>query len=144
MCVALAAHFKVLTYFELATLLLNNRFNVSFAGNYLINVQVNFSLFASHHYTFFANHIQVRLFSHLHSLSLRWHLSRKTGEVLRSIDRGTVSINNLLSYIVFSILPTICDIVIAIVYFVTSFNAWFGLIVLICLALYLGKCSVKF
>ncbi|CAK8695552.1 unnamed protein product [Clavelina lepadiformis] len=82
--------------------------------------------------------VQVRLFSHLHSLSLRWHLSRKTGEVLRSIDRGTVSINNLLSYIVFSILPTICDIVIAIVYFVTSFNAWFGLIVLICLALYLA------
>ncbi|XP_078491285.1 ATP-binding cassette sub-family B member 6 [Ciona intestinalis] len=81
--------------------------------------------------------VQVRLFSHLHSLSLRWHLSRKTGEVLRSIDRGTISINNLLSYIVFNIIPTICDIMIAIVYFITAFNAWFGLIVFICLALYL-------
>lgn len=40
--------------------------------------------------------VQVRLFSHLHSLSLRWHLGRKTGEVLRSIDRGTSSINSLL------------------------------------------------
>lgn len=40
--------------------------------------------------------VQVRLFAHLHSLSLRWHLSRKTGDVLRSIDRGTSSINSLL------------------------------------------------
>uniref|UniRef100_H2ZPN1 ABC transmembrane type-1 domain-containing protein n=1 Tax=Ciona savignyi TaxID=51511 RepID=H2ZPN1_CIOSA len=82
--------------------------------------------------------VQVRLFSHLHSLSLRWHLSRKTGEVLRSIDRGTISINNLLSYIVFNIVPTIADIIIAIVYFITAFNAWFGLIVFMCLALYLA------
>lgn len=81
--------------------------------------------------------VQVRLFAHLHSLSLRWHLSRKTGEVLRSIDRGTSSINGLLSYIVFSIFPTIADIVIAIIYFITNFNAWFGLIVFICMVLYL-------
>ncbi|MEQ2213799.1 hypothetical protein XENOCAPTIV_021170, partial [Xenoophorus captivus] len=40
--------------------------------------------------------VQVRLFAHLHSLSLRWHLGRKTGDVLRSIDRGTSSINSLL------------------------------------------------
>uniref|UniRef100_A0A4W6G528 ATP-binding cassette sub-family B member 6 n=1 Tax=Lates calcarifer TaxID=8187 RepID=A0A4W6G528_LATCA len=81
--------------------------------------------------------VQVRLFAHLHSLSLRWHLSRKTGDVLRSIDRGTSSINSLLSYIVFSIFPTIADIVISIIYFITYFNAWFGLIVFICMVLYL-------
>uniref|UniRef100_A0A8C2GYW7 ATP-binding cassette sub-family B member 6 n=1 Tax=Cyprinus carpio TaxID=7962 RepID=A0A8C2GYW7_CYPCA len=81
--------------------------------------------------------VQVRLFAHLHSLSLRWHLGRRTGEVLRSIDRGTSSINSLLSYIVFSIFPTIADIVIAIVYFISNFNAWFGLIVFVCMALYL-------
>uniref|UniRef100_A0A3Q2PYW5 ATP-binding cassette sub-family B member 6 n=1 Tax=Fundulus heteroclitus TaxID=8078 RepID=A0A3Q2PYW5_FUNHE len=81
--------------------------------------------------------VQVRLFAHLHSLSLRWHLGRKTGDVLRSIDRGTSSINSLLSYIVFSIFPTIADIVISIIYFVTYFNAWFGLIVFICMTCYL-------
>ncbi|MBN3314880.1 ABCB6 protein, partial [Atractosteus spatula] len=81
--------------------------------------------------------VQVRLFAHLHSLSLRWHLGRRTGEVLRSIDRGTSSINSLLSYIVFSIFPTIADIVIAIIYFSSSFNAWFGLIVFVCMFLYL-------
>ncbi|XP_058468350.1 ATP-binding cassette sub-family B member 6 [Solea solea] len=81
--------------------------------------------------------VQVRLFAHLHSLSLRWHLGRKTGDVLRSIDRGTSSINSLLSYLVFSIFPTIADIVISIVYFITYFNAWFGLIIFICMTLYL-------
>uniref|UniRef100_A0A8C7V649 ATP-binding cassette sub-family B member 6 n=1 Tax=Oryzias sinensis TaxID=183150 RepID=A0A8C7V649_9TELE len=81
--------------------------------------------------------VEVQLFAHLHSLSLRWHLGRKTGDVLRSIDRGTSSINSLLSYIVFSIFPTIADIVISIIYFITYFNAWFGLIVFCCMALYL-------
>ncbi|RVE75415.1 hypothetical protein OJAV_G00016570 [Oryzias javanicus] len=81
--------------------------------------------------------VQVQLFAHLHALSLRWHLGRKTGDVLRSIDRGTSSINSLLSYIVFSIFPTIADIVISIIYFITYFNAWFGLIVFCCMALYL-------
>ncbi|KAM8933378.1 ATP-binding cassette sub-family B member 6 [Pelodytes ibericus] len=82
-------------------------------------------------------HVQTRLFSHLHALSLRWHLGRKTGEVLRSVDRGTNSINSLLSYIVFSILPTIADIIIGIIYFTSSFNAWFGLIIFTCMTLYL-------
>ena len=41
--------------------------------------------------------MQVDLFQHLHALSLRWHLGRKTGEVLRVIDRGANSINNLLT-----------------------------------------------
>uniref|UniRef100_A0A8C8I5L0 ATP-binding cassette sub-family B member 6 n=1 Tax=Oncorhynchus tshawytscha TaxID=74940 RepID=A0A8C8I5L0_ONCTS len=81
--------------------------------------------------------VQVRLFGHLHSLSLRWHLGRRTGDVLRSIDRGTSSINSLLSYIVFSIFPTIADIVISIIYFITYFNAWFGLIIFVCMFLYL-------
>lgn len=81
--------------------------------------------------------IMVRLFDHLHHLSLRWHLNRKTGEVLRMMDRGTTSINSLLSYIVFNILPTIADIVIAIVYFISAFNAWFGLIVFVAMTLYI-------
>ncbi|XP_068186379.1 ATP-binding cassette sub-family B member 6 [Antennarius striatus] len=85
--------------------------------------------------------VQVRLFSHLHGLSLRWHLDRRTGDVLRSIDRGTASINNLLSYILFSILPTVCDIIIAIIYFVSYFSVWFGLIVFSCMVLYL-TCTI--
>ncbi|KAH0621212.1 hypothetical protein JD844_022290 [Phrynosoma platyrhinos] len=87
---------------------------------------------------FTSREIQVQLLRHLHGLSLRWHLERKTGEVLRSVDRGTSSINNLLSYIIFSIFPTIADVIIAIVYFTMTFSAWFGLIIFICMSLYLG------
>ena len=81
---------------------------------------------------------QVSLFQHLHELSLRWHLGRKTGEVLRMMDRGTQSINNLLSYMLFNIIPTLVDITIAIVYFTSAFNAWFGLIVFLTMMLYIG------
>ncbi|PIK53214.1 putative ATP-binding cassette sub-family B member 6, mitochondrial [Apostichopus japonicus] len=81
--------------------------------------------------------IMVRLFAHLHGLSLQWHLNRKTGEVLRIMDRGTTSINSLLSYVVFNIFPTIADIAIAIVYFVTAFNPWFGVIIFCAMTLYL-------
>eukprot|EP00095_Tigriopus_kingsejongensis_P008735 maker-scaffold683_size112676-snap-gene-0.16 protein:Tk08735 transcript:maker-scaffold683_size112676-snap-gene-0.16-mRNA-1 annotation:"atp-binding cassette sub-family b member mitochondrial isoform x1" len=82
--------------------------------------------------------IQVGLFEHLHHLSLRWHLSRKTGEVLRIMDRGTNSINGLLSYLIFNILPTVVDIVVAIIYFSSAFNIWFGLIVLVTMIIYLA------
>lgn len=85
--------------------------------------------------------IQVDLFRHLHSLSLRWHLQRKTGEVLRVMDRGTDSINNLLNYIIFQITPTIIDIVVACIFFIYAFNWWFGLIVFLTMSLYIRKYS---
>ncbi|GBP92675.1 ATP-binding cassette sub-family B member 6, mitochondrial [Eumeta japonica] len=81
--------------------------------------------------------LQLELFRHLHDLPLKWHLSRKTGEVLRVMDRGTDSIDNLLSYILFSITPTIVDIMIAVIYFVMAFNIWFGLIVFTTMILYI-------
>jgi len=87
--------------------------------------------------------VQVRLFAHLHGLSLRWHLGRKTGEVLRVVDRGTNSVNSLLNYIVFSIAPTIIDIIVAIFYFLTMFNAYFALIVFLTMTVYLGE-SLEF
>ncbi|EDQ85337.1 uncharacterized protein MONBRDRAFT_29256, partial [Monosiga brevicollis MX1] len=77
------------------------------------------------------------MFRHLHSLSLRWHLSRKTGEVLRMVDRGTDSVNSLLSYVLFSILPTLVDIAIACVYFTSEFGPYFGLIVFTTMMLYI-------
>ncbi|XP_063984581.1 ATP-binding cassette sub-family B member 6 isoform X2 [Diachasmimorpha longicaudata] len=87
---------------------------------------------------FTTREVEVELFRHLHSLSLRWHLSRKTGEVLRIMDRGTDSINNLLNYILFSIVPTIVDILVAIVFFISAFNKWFGLIVFSTMTLYIA------
>lgn len=83
--------------------------------------------------------IEVELFAHLHSLSLRWYLARKTGEVLRVTDRGTDSINNLLNYILFLIAPTIIDILIAIAFFTITFNWYFGVIVFITMVLFIGE-----
>lgn len=82
--------------------------------------------------------IQLKFLRHLHSLSLRWHLERKTGEVLRTIDRGTTSINSLLGYILFNIFPTIVDVILAIMYFVLAFNYIFGIITFMCMLFYLG------
>ena len=53
------------------------------------------------------------------------------------MDRGTSSINSLMQYLFFSILPTIIDIVIAIVYFAVEFNVWFGLVIVITMGVYL-------
>ncbi|XP_074047410.1 ATP-binding cassette sub-family B member 6 [Macrotis lagotis] len=86
---------------------------------------------------FTARQVELRLFTHLHGLSLRWHLGRRTGEVLRVVDRGTASVTGLLSYLIFNILPTLADIIIGIIYFSMFFNAWFGLIVFVCMTLYL-------
>ncbi|KAK6027027.1 ABC transporter family protein, partial [Ostertagia ostertagi] len=82
--------------------------------------------------------VSVELFAHLHSLSLRWHLSRKTGLVLRVMDRGTSSVNSILNYILFNIVPTIADIIIAVVFFFSTFNFYFGGIVLVTMVLYLA------
>ncbi|KAE9420251.1 hypothetical protein Angca_009499, partial [Angiostrongylus cantonensis] len=82
--------------------------------------------------------LEVELFSHLHCLSLRWHLSRKTGLVLRVMDRGTSSVNSILNYTLFNILPTIADIVIAVVFFFSTFKFYFGAIVLVTMVLYLA------
>jgi ATP-binding cassette subfamily B (MDR/TAP) protein 6 len=61
-----------------------------------------------------------------HSLSLKFHLNRKTGEILRVQDRGVASIVSLLSSILFNILPTIADISIACFYFTFQFDILFG------------------
>lgn len=55
------------------------------------------------------------------------------------MDRGTDSINNLLNYIFFSIAPTLIDILVAIIFFCSAFNMWFGLIVFVTMILYIGK-----
>lgn len=88
---------------------------------------------------FFIVFYQVNLFRHIHTLSLKWHLSKKTGELTRMMDRGTDSINNILNYVLFSITPSIVDILVAIFYFVTYFNAYFGIIVFVTMSLYLGN-----
>ena len=81
--------------------------------------------------------ISVKMFSHLHSLSLKFHINRKTGEVLRVMDRGTNSIVQLLSQILFQVFPALANIVVAVFVCATIFTPPFGLIIFITMSLYL-------
>lgn len=54
--------------------------------------------------------IALEVFRHLHALSLRFHLERQTGGVSRDIERGSRSISSLISYTLYSILPTLVEI----------------------------------
>src|SRR6201985_3094908 len=51
--------------------------------------------------------VAVETFAHVHTLSLRFHLERKTGGLSRVIERGTKGIDTLLSFAVFNIFPTL-------------------------------------
>ncbi len=54
--------------------------------------------------------ISLQVFDHLHQLSLRFHLERQTGGLTRDIERGTRAIGSLISYTIYSILPTIVEV----------------------------------
>jgi len=54
--------------------------------------------------------VSLEVFGHLHALSLRFHLERQTGGVSRDIERGSRSISSLISYTLYSILPTLVEI----------------------------------
>jgi ABC-type transport system involved in Fe-S cluster assembly fused permease/ATPase subunit len=54
--------------------------------------------------------LALRVFEHLHSLSIRFHLSRKTGALNRFIDRGTNSVRFLLSFVAFNVVPTVLEL----------------------------------
>ncbi|HEY3776912.1 MAG TPA: ABC transporter ATP-binding protein/permease [Rhizomicrobium sp.] len=68
--------------------------------------------------------IGVAAFAHVHTLSLRFHLERKTGGLSRIIDRGTKGIDTLLSFATFSIFPTILQLVIFTAEMIWKLNAW--------------------
>ncbi|KAI9233423.1 MAG: hypothetical protein BYD32DRAFT_373428 [Podila humilis] len=73
--------------------------------------------------------LAVKMFEHLLNLSLRFHLNRKTGEMLRVQDRGVSSIVTLLSSLLFNILPCLVDIAVACIMLTRSFDIYFGIIV---------------
>ena len=69
-----------------------------------------------------------KVLEHLHKLSLRYHLERKTGGLSRDIDRGTRSVSSLMNYMVFSILPTLVEITMIAGILLSRYNVWFAVI----------------
>ncbi|MEY3791462.1 MAG: hypothetical protein RLZ09_2298 [Pseudomonadota bacterium] len=80
--------------------------------------------------------IALKVFRHLHALSLRFHLNRQTGGVTRDIERGTRGISSLVSYTLFSILPTIVEITLVLGYLSYQYDIWFSGITVVALVTY--------
>ena len=78
----------------------------------------------------------LEVFQHLHRLSLRFHLERQTGGLTSDIERGTRGIASLVSYTLYSILPTIVEIGLVIGYLAANYELSFALITLSALVLY--------
>ncbi len=70
--------------------------------------------------------LAIATFTHLHALSLRFHLARRTGEVTKVIERGTKSIDTMLYFLLFNIAPTLLELVAVLVIFQVKFG--FGLV----------------
>ncbi|MFM0140276.1 ABCB family ABC transporter ATP-binding protein/permease [Caballeronia grimmiae] len=82
--------------------------------------------------------LALRVFRHLHSLSLRFHLERQTGGMSRDIERGTRGIQQLVSYSLYSILPTLVEVGLVLAFFVTKYEAYYAIVTLVALCLYIG------
>ncbi|WP_413194772.1 ABCB family ABC transporter ATP-binding protein/permease [Pararobbsia alpina] len=83
-----------------------------------------------------ARKIALRVFEHLHALSLRFHLERQTGGMSRDIERGTRGIQSLISYSLYNILPTIVEVTLVLCFFVFRYEPYYAIVTLIALASY--------
>jgi ABC-type transport system involved in Fe-S cluster assembly fused permease/ATPase subunit len=80
--------------------------------------------------------ISLQVFRHLHALSLRFHLERQTGGMTRDIERGTRGVHSLISYSLYSIIPTLIEVGLVLSILAVKFDVWFAWITLAALACY--------
>ncbi len=81
--------------------------------------------------------IALSTFRHLHNLSLKFHMERKTGGLSRVIERGTRGIDFLLRFMLFNILPTLLEIFLITFVFWSKFGFYYALVTFICLVGYI-------
>ncbi len=84
-----------------------------------------------------ARQIALETFQHLHGLSLRFHLERQTGGMTRDIERGVRGIESLISYSLYSIVPTLIEVALVLSILAVKFDVWFAGITVLALALYI-------
>lgn len=82
-------------------------------------------------------HIALQVFRHLHALSLRFHLERQTGGVSRDIERGSRAISSLIGYTLYSILPTLVEVLLVLGVLLVRYDLGFALITLASLVAYI-------
>jgi ATP-binding cassette, subfamily B, heavy metal transporter len=107
-------------------------------------LRLSTSLFTELREFFFVNVTQaamrtlaLKTFRHLHGLSLRYHLDRRTGAVTREIDQGIRGISSLISFTLYSILPTLIEIGLVVAYLLWNYEIWFAVIVGVSLFVYI-------
>ena len=81
--------------------------------------------------------IALQTFEHLHALSLRFHLARQTGGMTRDIERGVRGIESLISYSLYSVIPTLIEVGLVLTILAVKFDAWFAGITLTALVFYI-------
>ncbi len=80
----------------------------------------------------------IEVFRHLHSLSLRFHLDRKSGGIAQIVGRGTVSIEFLAELVLFTLIPTVIELAAVIAILASGYSAGYALATLATLAVYLS------
>ena len=83
-----------------------------------------------------ARTIALQTFQHLHELSLRFHLERQTGGMSRDIERGVRGIESLIAYSLYSIVPTLIEVLLVLSILGIQFDKWYAIITLCALGLY--------
>src|SRR5690606_16809653 len=84
-----------------------------------------------------SRNITLRVFEHLHSLSLRFHLDRRTGGVARDVERGMSATADLLDWTIYTILPTLLEVTLVCTILIVRFDWTFAVITLGTLAAYI-------
>ena len=82
--------------------------------------------------------VSLQVFGHLHALSLRFHLDRQTGGLTRDVERGSRGISTLVSYTLYSILPTLVEVLLVLGWLATHYEAWFAGITVVALTTYIA------
>ena len=85
-----------------------------------------------------ARRISLEVFRHLHALSLRFHLERQTGGMTRDIERGTRGVHSLISMSLYSIVPTLIELVLVLTILGVKFDAFFVWVTGAALVLYIS------
>ena len=82
--------------------------------------------------------VSARVLSHLHFLSLRYHLERKTGRISRDLERGASSLSSILNYLVFNILPTAAEFLLVAAILISQYETRFSVAIFSTVALYIA------
>ncbi|MDA9620803.1 ABC transporter ATP-binding protein/permease, partial [Pelagibacteraceae bacterium] len=81
--------------------------------------------------------VSLKIFKHLHFLSLDFHLSRQTGGLNRYIDRGTKGIDFLLRYVLFNVVPTVIELILVIGILLSLYGYEYALITFVTISIYI-------